>query len=196
MRFLFNKHNHYLFIFYQKNSMKKFIPLSLYPFIPSSLYPFIPLSLLLFFLLFFPFTFTLSAQQLINNKGNRNQSYPVVTETKPEIAETREKGQPEFDLLDSVRNEMVFANDQLAGILKGQEVIPTEDKQSNIPPDITHEEHPPEAPRADNVPGENFGDEKPEEPPPPDEPPFAPSEPPPPPRGGGLLGRISNLTGE
>jgi hypothetical protein len=29
---------------------------------------------------------TLSAQaQLINNKGNRNQSYPVITETKPEI---------------------------------------------------------------------------------------------------------------
>ena len=30
-------------------------------------------------------TFCLNAQQLINNKGNRNQSYPVVTEKKPEI---------------------------------------------------------------------------------------------------------------
>ena len=28
---------------------------------------------------------SVSAQQLINNKGNRNQSYPVVTETKPEV---------------------------------------------------------------------------------------------------------------
>jgi len=29
--------------------------------------------------------FPVSAQQLINNKGNRNQSYPIITETKPEI---------------------------------------------------------------------------------------------------------------
>jgi len=38
-------------------------------------------SFLLFFLLLSP----LSAQQLINNKGNRNQSYPVITETNPDI---------------------------------------------------------------------------------------------------------------
>jgi hypothetical protein len=37
--------------------------------------------------LFLLFAFTLNAQQLINNKGNRNQSYPVITETKPEIVE-------------------------------------------------------------------------------------------------------------
>ncbi|MDR2972317.1 MAG: M28 family peptidase, partial [Bacteroidales bacterium] len=37
-------------------------------------------------LLFFAFfCFSLSAQQLIDNKGNRNQSYPIITETKPEV---------------------------------------------------------------------------------------------------------------
>jgi len=39
------------------------------------------LILISFALLCFP----LSAQQLIDNKGNRNQSYPIVTETKEEI---------------------------------------------------------------------------------------------------------------
>jgi len=34
---------------------------------------------------FILFLFTLSAQQLINNKGNRNQPYPVITETKSEV---------------------------------------------------------------------------------------------------------------
>ena len=39
-------------------------------------------------LLFFSLLFlTLSAQQLINNKGNRNQSYPVITQTNPEIVQ-------------------------------------------------------------------------------------------------------------
>ncbi|MCL2435824.1 MAG: M28 family peptidase [Lentimicrobiaceae bacterium] len=33
------------------------------------------------------FCLTLSAQQPINNKGNRNQSYPVITETKPEVVQ-------------------------------------------------------------------------------------------------------------
>jgi len=46
--------------------------------------------LLLSFLLFSfsPFSFLLSplsAQQLINNKGNRNQSYPVITKTDPQV---------------------------------------------------------------------------------------------------------------
>jgi len=41
--------------------------------------------LVVFCLLFFDFC--LNAQQLINNKGNRNQSYPVITETKQEIVE-------------------------------------------------------------------------------------------------------------
>ncbi|MCL2290908.1 MAG: M28 family peptidase [Bacteroidetes bacterium] len=39
-------------------------------------------------ILFFFLSFTVCAQTtLINNKGNRNQSYPVVTETNPEIVE-------------------------------------------------------------------------------------------------------------
>jgi len=39
-----------------------------------------------FFLLLLPFT--LCAQsQMINNKGNRNQSYPIITETKPEVVQ-------------------------------------------------------------------------------------------------------------
>ena len=37
------------------------------------------------FFLFSFFLFPASAQQLINNKGNRNQSYPVITETNPNI---------------------------------------------------------------------------------------------------------------
>ena len=40
---------------------------------------------LMVFFLFSFFLFSVSAQQLINNKGNRNQSYPVITETNPEI---------------------------------------------------------------------------------------------------------------
>ncbi|MDR0206379.1 MAG: M28 family peptidase [Bacteroidales bacterium] len=44
------------------------------------------LHILLFSFLLFSFLLSpLSAQQLINNKGNRNQSYPVVTKTNPEI---------------------------------------------------------------------------------------------------------------
>jgi len=40
------------------------------------------------FFLFFGLTFlTLSAQELINNKGNRNQSYPVITQTDPAIVQ-------------------------------------------------------------------------------------------------------------
>ena len=39
--------------------------------------------LLSFSLLFF----TLSAQQVINNKGNRNQSYPVITQTNPQVVD-------------------------------------------------------------------------------------------------------------
>jgi len=38
-----------------------------------------------FFLILIFYFLIGSAQQLIDNKGNRNQSYPVVTETKPEI---------------------------------------------------------------------------------------------------------------
>jgi len=39
-------------------------------------------------LLFFSLLcFTLSAQQIINNKGNRNQSYPIITEKNPEIVQ-------------------------------------------------------------------------------------------------------------
>jgi len=37
------------------------------------------------FLLFWMLTFSVSAQQLIDNKGNRNQSYPIITEKKSEI---------------------------------------------------------------------------------------------------------------
>jgi hypothetical protein len=38
--------------------------------------------ILAFFILFF---LTVSAQQLIDNKGNRNQSYPVITQINPEV---------------------------------------------------------------------------------------------------------------
>lgn len=37
------------------------------------------------YLFFSFFCLTLSAQQVIDNKGNRNQSYPIITTTKPEI---------------------------------------------------------------------------------------------------------------
>jgi hypothetical protein len=40
---------------------------------------------IIYFAFFSILCLTLSAQQLIDNKGNRNQSYPVVTKTKPQV---------------------------------------------------------------------------------------------------------------
>ena len=57
---------------------------------PSGTPPFkrrgIGATILLFSFLLFSFLLSpLSAQQLINNKGNRNQSYPVITKTDPQV---------------------------------------------------------------------------------------------------------------
>ena len=41
----------------------------------------------IFFLFLYFLFLTASAQQLIDNKGNRNQSYPVITETNPDVVD-------------------------------------------------------------------------------------------------------------
>ena len=111
-----------------------------------------------------------------------------VKEAAPETV--REKGQPEIELLDSVKQDMAFANQQFIDIVKGHDVTPVRDEQSEHPPRY---EIPPDIVGADPVSAlDPVSAHNPEENPPTE----PPDEPPPPPKGGGLLGRISNLTGE